>query len=294
MTTSRDPDARLAAYLADGMTVLSDRVIDAVLDEAHRTRQRAGFGPRRTLQMFKPMFAAAAAIVAVVVGAYAFGLLNPPTAEPGATPSPTVVQSQSADTSPTAPGIPSVALRREVLAPGSLRVGLADRQIQLEVPADAGTIYGTLWPDTRTALFETDLATLGNFTIQSGIWQTNREWCHPTTDIIELPDTPDAIAEWLHGMAEADVTDLPDVTVDGRRAKAFEFVLHNGCYDSPEAPPGGIAPWQAQNEHVIIYAIPTDGQAILMMSFADAENDEPIGAFRAYLETIVRSMTFPG
>ena len=53
MTTPRDPDALLAAYLAEGMEVLPDRVVDAVLDEAHRTRQRAVFGPWRTLPMIK-------------------------------------------------------------------------------------------------------------------------------------------------------------------------------------------------------------------------------------------------
>ena len=45
MTTPRDPEALLAAYLVDGMEVLPDRVVDAVLDEVHRTRQRTGFGP---------------------------------------------------------------------------------------------------------------------------------------------------------------------------------------------------------------------------------------------------------
>ena len=290
MTTSRDPDALLAAYLADGMTVLSDRVIDAVLDEAHRTRQRTGFGPRRTLQMFKPMFAATAAIVAVVVGAFALGLLNPPIAEPGATATPSVVPSQSEGPPPTAKPS-SVSGSRKVLEPGPWRVALADRQIIVDVPADVGPVYGELWPDARTARFDNDL---GSFTIQSGLWRTNLDWCHPTTDIIELPDTPDEIAEWLHGMADADVSDRPDVSVDGRTARAFNFVLHNGCYDSSEPPPGSIVPWQGQNEHVVVYAIPTEGQAILLMSYAFEESVKPTRAFRDYLDEIVRGIEFPG
>ncbi len=40
MTKPRDPEALLSAYLADGMEVLPDRVVDSVLDEVHRTRQR--------------------------------------------------------------------------------------------------------------------------------------------------------------------------------------------------------------------------------------------------------------
>lgn len=94
-------------------------------------------------------------------------------------------------------------------------------------------------------------------------------------------------------MAEADVTDLPDVIVDGRTAKAFNFVLHNGCYDSSEPPPGSVVPWQGQNEHVVVYAIPTDGQAVLMMSYASEENVKPTPAFREYLDEVVRGLSFP-
>ena len=58
MTKSRDPEALLAAYFREGMEVLPDRVVDAVLDEAHRTRQRA-VRPWRTQPMFKFGLAAA-------------------------------------------------------------------------------------------------------------------------------------------------------------------------------------------------------------------------------------------
>ena len=51
MTRHREPDELLDAYLAEGMQVLPDRVVDAVLDEVHRTRQRAVFGPWRIERM---------------------------------------------------------------------------------------------------------------------------------------------------------------------------------------------------------------------------------------------------
>ena len=35
MTRHREPDELLDAYLAEGMQVLPDRVVDAVLDEVH-------------------------------------------------------------------------------------------------------------------------------------------------------------------------------------------------------------------------------------------------------------------
>jgi len=71
MTTSRDPERLLAAYLADGMEVLPDRVVDAVLDEVHGTRQRAVIGPWRTPLMnsvLKMAFAAAAIVAVLVAG----------------------------------------------------------------------------------------------------------------------------------------------------------------------------------------------------------------------------------
>ena len=68
MTTPRDPDALLVAYLADGMEVLPDRVVDAVLDEVHRTRQRAVFDPWRTRSMFKIALGAAAVLAVLVLG----------------------------------------------------------------------------------------------------------------------------------------------------------------------------------------------------------------------------------
>ena len=93
MTTPRDPDSLLAAYLADGIDVLPDRVADAVLDEAHRTRQRVVLGPRRTPFM-NSTFKVALAAAAVIVVAVGFALLprsNPsigsaPSASPSGTP----------------------------------------------------------------------------------------------------------------------------------------------------------------------------------------------------------------
>ncbi len=68
MNKHRDPEALLSAYLAGGMEVLPDRVVDAVLDEVHRTRQRAGLGPWRTRSTFRTTLAAMAVVAVLVVG----------------------------------------------------------------------------------------------------------------------------------------------------------------------------------------------------------------------------------
>ena len=68
MTKPRDPDALLSAYLAVGMEVLPDRVVDSVLDEVHRTRQRTVFGPWRTRPMSRTTLAAAVVVAMVAAG----------------------------------------------------------------------------------------------------------------------------------------------------------------------------------------------------------------------------------
>jgi len=89
MTTARDPEQLLSAYLADGMEVLPDRVAESVLDEVHRTRQLTGlrrvrarrFGRSRGMTLF-----AAAAALLLLGGALAAGsgLLRQPTIVPPA------------------------------------------------------------------------------------------------------------------------------------------------------------------------------------------------------------------
>jgi hypothetical protein len=111
MTKSRDPEALLSAYLAGGMEVLPDRVVDSVLDEIHRTRQRTVFGPWRTRSMFKPSLAATAVVVVFISGAL---LLNrpeqPATGDPSPTPSTDATPSgASAEPTPSAVTSPTGA-----------------------------------------------------------------------------------------------------------------------------------------------------------------------------------------
>ncbi len=104
MTKTRDPEALLAAYLADGMSVLPDRVVDAVLDEVHRTRQRAAVGPWRTSPMLKFGLAATAVVAVVIGGGALLGAFNAPPG-PG-TPSPTPVALAGSDARPDNGAIP--------------------------------------------------------------------------------------------------------------------------------------------------------------------------------------------
>ena len=107
MTNLRDPDALLSAYLADGMEVLPDRVVDSVLDEVHRTRQQNVFGPRRTRVMSRTTFAAAAVVAAVALGG-AFVVI-------GVGPSPTPT-----GPSPSLPGVVPPSLTSSDPGPSSV------------------------------------------------------------------------------------------------------------------------------------------------------------------------------
>ena len=82
------------------MEILSDRVVDAVLDEVHRTRQRAPRGPWRARPLIWITFAAAALAAVVALGGIilVFQRGQPSIVGPGPT-IPSVSPSQTADVS---------------------------------------------------------------------------------------------------------------------------------------------------------------------------------------------------
>lgn len=110
MTTTRDFDRAAAAFLADGPIDLPERVLDAVVDEIHLTRQRRA---ARVSWRFRTMpspsrLAAIVAVVAVIaIGALAMGVgrSSPaPSEAPSAAPSVPPAASEPAVLS--APGVP--------------------------------------------------------------------------------------------------------------------------------------------------------------------------------------------
>ena len=105
MTKPRDPEALLSAYLAEGMEVLPDRVADAVLDEVHRTRQRAVLGPWRTRSVSRTTSVAAAVVAMLALGAALFVVAGGPSPTPSEEPRPSlqgVVAPSSTPSDPSA------------------------------------------------------------------------------------------------------------------------------------------------------------------------------------------------
>jgi len=142
MTESREPDRLIRAVLEDGPNVLPDRVLDSVLGEVHRTRQRAALGPWRIQPMSRTALAAAAVIAVVLVG----GLVlvgrgqSAPAVGTVATASPSASQSSSAPPSPSPSPIASASMPIGVQAPGAIVFGRVD-------PATGASTLVALSPD---------------------------------------------------------------------------------------------------------------------------------------------------
>ena len=119
MTTPRDTDRLVRAFLDDGPTVLPDRVAESALGEVHRTPQRARWGLRRTQPMSRTAFAAAAVIAVVAVASLALWM-NQPNGQPaaGTTPSPSTASPSAAAASPSLSA--SASLPVGVTAPGTI------------------------------------------------------------------------------------------------------------------------------------------------------------------------------
>ena len=102
-TPRRDPEALLSAYLAVGMEVLPDRVVDAVLDEVRRTRQRSVIGPWRTRPMSRTTFAAAAVVALLALGAALLVVGGGPSPTPSEEPSPSLPALVAPSSTPSGP-----------------------------------------------------------------------------------------------------------------------------------------------------------------------------------------------
>ena len=150
MTTPRDPDRLIRAFLAEGPTDLPDRTYDAIRSDIERTRQRVVFGPWRLTPMntyVKLAIAAAAVVVVAVVGINLLPAGNGQIGGPGPSPSPAPSPSPTPTPSPPRRGVPppgGPALGRQPLTSGGPRVsrdgpqagGVRQRPLRRRRPTD--------------------------------------------------------------------------------------------------------------------------------------------------------------
>ncbi len=163
MTKPRDPDALLSAYLAVGMEVLPDRVVDSILDEVHRTRQQAVFGPRKTRLMTRTTLAAALVVAAVALGGALLVIQRglPAIGDPNPSASASASASQPAVVGPSATATPSAEVSP---SPDSTsleltwtEVALDERSLRLPDPGSLDlTTTRIAWVGDRFVLVDED------------------------------------------------------------------------------------------------------------------------------------------
>jgi hypothetical protein len=235
VTEHRDSDALLAAYLADGMDVLPDRVVDAVLDEAHRTRQRAVFGPGRTRIMFKPVFGAAAVIAVLVIGGAvwlgAFGSRGsigglPSTPFPSASPSQAPSSLPAPSPSNLTPGRVCTATDclSGTLDPGTYTIDagkITPQRLSFTVPA--GWAIDTSGFVTKHA--DAPGEVLFTAWIVSHVYG---DVCHWTGTLVDAGTTTAQLTSALVAQKGRSASAPTDVTIGGYRAKRVSLTVPPG------------------------------------------------------------------
>jgi hypothetical protein len=215
MTRQREPDELLDAYLAEGMHFLPDRVVDAVLDEVHRTRQRAAFGPWRIQRISSTLklALAAAAVVAVALIGITFLPQNGGFGGPGAaSPSPAV------SSRPTPTPIPLDSQGLTMTEHGTYLAG-DPFQVPITFTAPAGWVGRVAGP---YAVY-LDRAPVGNgdASVRLSLSQTiYADPCHDRGFLAPQPGpTVDDLAAALASLPGFDATTPTAVTVDGYTGK---------------------------------------------------------------------------
>jgi hypothetical protein len=278
MTTSRDPDRLIAAFLDEGPTVLTDRAQDAIRNDVERTNQRAAFGPWRNLIMSRPLVAAAVIVVALVGGLTVYSLLRDPDLGIG-TPTETPV------------AFP---------VDGDLEKGTTyfhdgfAEPVQFTVPASMsdGRLAGDFTPGNSNNFRVNDF-TYGVATFYDGANVVD-DLCNPTT-LISIPATPEDVGTWLTGATGLTVSDPMEVSVDDSTALAWDIALGDSCVSGGDPPIPDSAFWFQAGEHHRIYAIPTGDDTILGVTWGNdfgGAGEEYLDEMNAAIDDLVGSMTF--
>ena len=299
MTDPREPDRLIRAVLEDGPTVLPDRVLDSVLGEVHRTRQRAARGLWRIQPMSRTALAATAVIAVVLIGGLV--LLGRGQSAPvvgglaTASPAPSLAPSPAPSNSPSP--APSVAASQVPAAVGPLAAGTTYRANGLSqplsfvmppgFPSTGVAVTGDPWADGNTLrVYSEGFYAL---TIHDDVTMA-KDLCNDNKGQIDLPATPDAIESWLRSSSQTTVSKTTSLEVDGRTAHRWDVTFGPRCQQVPPPSGPGAEVWMGPQEKHRFYAIPTGTDTILAITWGDGVND---AAINDAADKLVQSMTFP-
>ena len=213
MTTRRDPDRQIHAFLLEGDELLNDQVYDAVRAEIERKRQRTFIGPWRRPLMNKLVtygLGAAAVVVLIFAGSQFFGSVGGTGSQPTSTPEPT------ATAEPPTGGLPLGPFAWMEGADGTLPV-----TVTIPAPGWNGEPeWFALEKYGASAVEHEDDASLLVFN-GAPAWSVPGDACRAGAT---LPDTPsatvDEVAAALAAQAPGDASAPVDITVDGHAGKS--------------------------------------------------------------------------
>jgi hypothetical protein len=289
--TRPDHDRLVRTFLEAGPEVLSDRTLDAIADDVHRTRQRGGGAvPWRIPSMSRfTITAASVAIVAVIAG-LAF-MISRPTSHVGGPSIPPSTASPTPTASPTSPPDPLGFLEDG----GTYRTtaGSFSQSFTVTLPrmpaALADNIFGDLLGSSHDLRIRPKV---GAITIHDDS-VLPADFCNPDGGVIkDIPATPQAVQAWL---AKGLIVSPPvELTVDGRTALRWDVFVPASCHAAASDSSTGAAIWFGPREHHRLYAVPTGRDTILIATWgAGYEGGEPLlGAINTWADSFVEAMQF--
>lgn len=302
MSTTRNPDLLIKAFLDEGVDQLPDRSFDAARAAIDQTRQWAVIGPWKEAQIMNAtrfaLIAAAIAVVAVV----AIRFLPTTNIGPGPSPTPTVQSAASPAAVPShtpaaaAPGTPLPLASPGAIGPGTYSMG-------------------TWAPVPVTFQLYSDWTLDGNGIVRKGSagqWLGFSAWavdhvfadaCHWTGTSRQVSTAADIVAA-LAAQTGREVTPPVDVTLDGRSAQKVHLYVPEG---SPPTCDGGGAAlyvrnwtdpngdesggWASDSGQIDdVYVVDVDGTPLVLVATSHQYSDP--GA-AAELQQIINSVRLP-
>lgn len=233
MTTSRNPEVLIRAFLDEGLVEMPDRAYDAVRRDIQRTRQRVVFGPVSARSAGGYAVAIAAALVLAI--GFAWGILPP--GDPGQSAQPTTEASPSSRPLPTGP---------VSLEPGAyvLDYGFAPGSDQAPGASVVVTVPSNAWSTTGSFAFERNT---GQDDIQADAsfvaWRITALPLHPCTNhapaFPEPGPTVDDLLEAVASQVGLRAGPISDIELGGHAARFVEVQVTANV----GACPGGFLMW---------------------------------------------------
>ncbi len=292
MTTDRDFDRIAMAWLADGPEGLSDRVLDAVVDDIHVTPQRHALRlPWRFPSMTTPFRIGIAAVIGVLAVGGALYVLQPGSSSPGGA-GPTPPPSTSPSPIPT-PALLEIPLGGMVVPQAGRYVAADPFAVPVSISVPAGWVVAREGSEFVVVGPRMDQVEV-TFQIFDNAYADPCQYDQNPTGTVLAP-TVDALVNALTSLPTLDVTAPTDITVDGYRGKELTLTApasYDGCTLSPD----GFALWTIPDhsnrtigpgERQRLWILDVAGQRLVILALeSPGTTDEERTAVQAALDSI--------